>query len=57
MNAPKPKSVNTFLEREVKLAVEQRFRLPDLGGKPLPSRVLTSTYYDTPDFRRSPRGD
>ena len=51
MNAAMPKSVSTFLEREVKLAVEQRFRLPDLGGKPLPSRVLTSTYYDTPDFR------
>ena len=44
MNAAMPKSVSTFLEREVKLAVEQRFRLPDLGGKPLPSRVLTSTY-------------
>ena len=51
MNAAMPKSVSTFLEREVKLAVEQRFRLPDLGGKPLPSRVLTSTYYDTADFR------
>ncbi len=51
MKAAKHKSVSTFLEREVKLAVEQRFRLPDLGGKPLPSRVLTSTYYDTPDYR------
>ncbi len=51
MNAAKTKSVSAFLEREVKLAVDQRFRLPDLGGKPLPSRVLTSTYYDTADYR------
>ncbi|MET0514610.1 MAG: CYTH and CHAD domain-containing protein [Nitrospiraceae bacterium] len=51
MNEAKPPSVSAFLEREVKLAVEQRFRLPDLGGKPLPTRVLTSTYYDTADFR------
>ena len=31
MHAAKPKSVSTLLEREIKLAVEQRFRLPDLG--------------------------
>lgn len=39
------------LERELKLSVDRRFRLPDLPGDLLPPRVLTSTYYDTASYR------
>src|SRR4030095_15800030 len=39
------------IEQETKLKVDEHFRLPDLGGKPLPRRVLTSTYYDTSNYR------
>src|SRR5688500_9595987 len=39
------------VEREIKLSVERHFRLPPLDGKPLPSRRLTSTYFDSQDFR------
>lgn len=38
-------------ERELKLDVDPGFALPDLGGKPLPARTFTSTYYDTPGRR------
>lgn len=37
-----------FLEREVKLDPGAAFTLPELPGRPLESRVFTSTYYDTP---------
>ena len=37
-----------FLEREVKLDPGVAFTLPELPGRPLESRVFTSTYYDTP---------
>ena len=37
-----------FLEREVKLDPGAAFALPELPGRPLESRVFTSTYYDTP---------
>ncbi len=43
--------MKTTLERELKLDVDPGFVLPDLGGKPLAPRVLTSTYVDTPDRR------
>ena len=43
--------VKTTHERELKLDVDPGFVLPDLGGKPLAPRTLTSTYYDTPDRR------
>src|SRR5262245_54513568 len=44
------------LERELKLAVGPRFRLPALPGKPLPPRVFTSTYHDTADHRLARAG-
>ena len=40
--------MRTTLERELKLAAGADFELPALGGDPLPDRVFTSTYYDTP---------
>lgn len=40
-------TVQSTVEREIKLAVDHHFRLPHLPGIPLPRRVLTSTYYDT----------
>lgn len=43
--------LTSSLERETKLSIDAKFRLPKLPGRPLPSRVLTSTYYDTPDHR------
>ncbi len=39
------------MERELKLVAEPGFQLPDLEGKPLPSRTFTSTYHDTADRR------
>jgi CHAD domain-containing protein len=36
------------LERELKLEPGPAFAFPELPGEPLPSRVFTSTYYDTP---------
>jgi CHAD domain-containing protein len=44
------------LERELKLSVDRGFRLPDLPGRPLPRRTLTSTYHDTADFRLARSG-
>jgi CHAD domain-containing protein len=37
-----------ILERELKLDVDASFRLPPLDGEPLPERVFTSIYHDTP---------
>ena len=42
--------VKQELEREVKLAPDEGFVLPELGGEPLPTRRFTSTYHDTPDL-------
>jgi CHAD domain-containing protein len=47
---PRP-VIKSAIEQETKLSVEEHFRLPALGGKLLPRRVLTSTYYDTPNYR------
>src|SRR5262249_16759235 len=44
------------LERELKLAVGPRFRLPALPGGPLPTRVFTSTSADTADPRLARAG-
>lgn len=44
------------LEREVKLHIDQRFRLPELPGVSLPPRIFTSTYYDTKNLRLAHRG-
>ncbi|TKB73778.1 MAG: CYTH and CHAD domain-containing protein [Nitrospira sp.] len=40
-------TVTSTVEREMKLAVDDHFRLPKLPGTPIPRRLLTSTYYDT----------
>ena len=45
-----------LVEREVKLAPEQGFVLPELGGELLPTRWFVSTYHDTPDLALAHRG-
>jgi CHAD domain-containing protein len=40
--------MSVFVERELKLDLEEGFTLPDLGGEQLESRLFTSTYHDTP---------
>ena len=51
---PDPVAVNpvvqSTVEREIKLAVDDHFRLPPLAGIPLPRRLLTSTYFDTSQY-------
>src|SRR6185295_16140429 len=42
--------VQSTIELEIKLAVNDRFRLPELPGTPLPRRRVTSTYYDTSQY-------
>ncbi|RPH81525.1 MAG: CHAD domain-containing protein, partial [Nitrospiraceae bacterium] len=42
--------VKTTVEREIKLAVDDHFRLPKLPGTPIPRRLLTSIYYDTSQY-------
>ena len=42
--------VQSTVEREIKLAVDDHFRLPTLPGTPIPRRRLTSTYYDTSQY-------
>ena len=49
-------AVKQSLEREVKLDIGPRFRLPELPGRSLAPRVLVSTYYDTPDYRLARAG-
>ncbi len=44
---PDHPTVQSMVEREIKLSVDDHFRLPKLTGIPLPRRLLTSTYYDT----------
>ena len=43
-------TVKSMVEREIKLSIDDRFRLPDLPGTPIPRRLLTSTYYDTSQY-------
>ena len=43
--------VKAIRERELKLDVDPGFTLPDLGGRPIPPRTFTSTYFDTPEHR------
>ncbi|THI83817.1 MAG: CYTH and CHAD domain-containing protein [Nitrospira sp. CG24A] len=43
-------TVKSTVEREIKLAIDDHFRLPELPGTPLPRRRLTSTYYDTSQY-------
>ena len=51
---PDPVAVNpavkSTVQREIKLAVDDHFRLPPLPGVLLPRRLLTSTYYDTSQY-------
>lgn len=44
------RALSSTIEREIKLAIEPGFRLPPLPGIPLTRRLLTSTYYDTPQY-------
>lgn len=44
------------LERELKLDPGDGFVLPELGGRPLPSRTFTSTYHDTADLALARNG-
>jgi len=39
-----------MVEREIKLTIDDHFRLPKLPGTPIPRRRLTSTYYDTSQY-------
>jgi CHAD domain-containing protein len=43
-------ALQSTIEREIKLAISDRFRLPELPGTPLPRHRLTSTYYDTSHY-------
>ncbi|HET8759606.1 MAG TPA: CYTH and CHAD domain-containing protein, partial [Nitrospiria bacterium] len=52
MSAPQRET----LEREIKLRVGPGFVLPPLSGRPLHSRVFTSTYYDTNEYRLARHG-
>ena len=45
------------LEREIKLAPDEGFVLPELGGRRMPTRVFISTYHDTADLRLARHGD
>jgi CHAD domain-containing protein len=52
---------NQYLEREVKLAADLSFVVPDLseivgGATPMPAQDLRTTYYDTSDMRLWERG-
>ena len=49
--ATRHKGLTSTLERETKLSIDATFQLPKLPGKLLHPRVMTSTYYDTPDHR------
>jgi len=53
-NSPDPVAVNpavqSTVEHEIKLAIDDHFRLPELPGTLLPRRLLTSTYYDTSQY-------
>ena len=40
-------TVSSTVEREIKLSVDDRFRLPKLPGTAIPRRLLISTYFDT----------
>ena len=54
LKLPDPVAINqavrSTIEREIKLTVDDRFRLPAFPGTPIPRRLLISTYYDTPQY-------
>ena len=43
-------AVQSTVEREIKLSVDDHFRLPELPGTRILRRLLTSTYYDTSQY-------
>ncbi len=43
-------TISSKREREIKLAVDDDFRLPSLPGRTIARRLLTSTYYDTSQY-------
>ena len=47
ISAPEASTISAHTERELKLSIDDEFRLPRLPGTPLPRRQLISTYYDT----------
>ena len=49
-------AVQSTVEREIKLAIDDHFRLPELPGTPLPRRLLTSTYYDSAQYHLAQAG-
>jgi CHAD domain-containing protein len=46
-----PPAQKQTVEREIKLKLTRGFRFPRLPGGRIPPRILTSTYYDTADYR------
>jgi CHAD domain-containing protein len=49
-------SVKTFIEHEIKLSADPEVGLPSSLGLTLPTRWLTSKYYDTDDYRLARAG-
>jgi CHAD domain-containing protein len=49
-------AISETVEREVKLRAGEEFRLPELEGEAIESRLFTSTYHDTADHRLARRG-
>lgn len=47
VSPPRSSMIAAHPERELKLSVDDAFRLPRLPGTLLPRRLLLSTYYDT----------
>lgn len=47
ISALQASTISAHTERELKLSIDDDFRLPRLPGTPLPRRQLISTYYDT----------
>ncbi len=43
-------TVTSTVEREIKLSVDDHFRLPKLPGTAIPRHLLTSTYFDTSQY-------
>lgn len=51
-----PRTRRLSIERELKFSVARGFTLPPLPGAKIPSRVFTSTYYDTDGFQLAQAG-
>ena len=50
LNYRRSHAISSKVEREIKLSIGPRFRLPPLPGVALPRRLVTSTYYDTSQY-------